>query len=249
MIGPEQDEDLGCNLGFCEGVDCVETLADVQRRKYFCVTMPKTNAKTLKLGTASKELAPIYPPPRFCMSGHLCRPGCQTWWHLLQMKRVMRWCSLCLWGYRDTCASPRRPACNLDTMRDKVLRRMQSTREHPPAVDVDPEQYRLARCNFQMSLLLAFALFHLDLASTTCIPVSCRLNLLQSIALSSHVSLSALDQEEEHPLILRSEEPCLWMPSGKPTWGHFELMCPCLDSHVLMIMWCILSYFAWLVFV
>ena len=78
MIGPEQDEDLGCNLGFCEGVDCVETLADVQRRKYFCVTMPKTNAKTLKLGTASKELAPIYPPPRFCMSGHLCRPGCQT---------------------------------------------------------------------------------------------------------------------------------------------------------------------------
>ena len=62
--------------------------------------------------------------------------------------------------------------CNLDTMRDKVLRRMQSTREHPPAVDVDPEQYRLARCNFQMSLLLAFALFHLDLASSTCNPLS-----------------------------------------------------------------------------
>ena len=63
MIGPEQDEDLGCNLGVCEGVDCVETLADVQRRKYFCVTMPKTNAKTPKLGTASKELALI--PPAF----------------------------------------------------------------------------------------------------------------------------------------------------------------------------------------
>ena len=62
MIGPEQDEDLGCNLGVCEGVDCVETLADVQKHKYFCVTMPKTNAKTLKLGTASKELALIYPP-------------------------------------------------------------------------------------------------------------------------------------------------------------------------------------------
>ena len=67
-------------------------------------------------------------------------------------------------------------------MRDKVLRRMQSTREHP-AVDVDPEQYRLARRNFQMSLLLAFALFHLDLASTTCIPLSCRLGLPQSITL------------------------------------------------------------------
>ena len=60
MIGPEQDEDLGCNLGVYEGVHCVETLADVQRRKYFCVTMPKTNAKTPKLSTASKELAPIY---------------------------------------------------------------------------------------------------------------------------------------------------------------------------------------------
>ena len=78
MIGPEQDDDFGSNLGVC-----AETLADVQKRKYFLrnkslLAMSKTNAKTPKLGTASKELAPIYPPPRFCMSGHLCRPGCQT---------------------------------------------------------------------------------------------------------------------------------------------------------------------------
>ena len=88
-------------------------------------------------------------------------------------------------------------------MRDKVLRRMQSTREHP-AVDVDPEQYRLARCNFQMSLLLAFALFHLDLASTTCNPLY--FYYLAALtcfrALHCHNSLSALDQKEKHPIIL-----------------------------------------------